>query len=308
MGVSRAVGYPNMEAAQLIAKLWSKIAIAKQYDNSILTSITNTDADTTGIKSTGSKVVFNRVPDVTVRASVKGGVTIWQDVEPDYVELDINKANEYAFRMDGIDIFQANIKIMDALAVDAGKKMDLFIVKELLNSVYVDAASQNKGNTAGVDANIVLGATGAPFQLTKSTILDKLIDLIQVGEEQNWDDDDGWWIALPPVFRNMIKKSDLKDASLTGDDKSILRNRGNIGRFDKWDIFKTNQYTPISDTFPCYNILFGHKKAICYASQMIDTQYHDKFENGWGKGMKGRNVHGYKVLNSDLIGVLYCRA
>lgn len=310
MAVAKAVGYPDYEATganKNIAWLFAKKAIKKLYDNSILSSITNTDADTTGITGTGSKVIFNTIPTVTVKDRVKGGTTIWETLESPSVELDINKAKEFAFRMDKIDIKQFTLDMMSELAKDAGKQMDLAICKDLLNSVYADAAAQNKGLTAGKAGDLNLGATNTPLTVTKVNILDTLIDMIQVGEEQNWDDDDGWWVALPPTLCSLIKKSDLKDASLTGDDKSLLRNRGNIGKFDKWNIFKTNQYTTVTDGGTCYNILFGHKMGVCFASQLTETEYFEKFETTWGKGMKGLNVYGYKTIKPEALGVLYCK-
>lgn len=310
MAVGRAVGYPDYEAtgsAKNIAWLFAKKAIKKLYDNSILTSITNTDADTTGILGQGSKVIFNTIPTISVRDSVKGGSTIWETLESPAVELDINKKKEYAFRMDRIDIKQFTLDMMGELARDAGREMDLAICKDLLNSVHVDAAAQNKGLTAGKTAGINLGVTGTPFTVTKVNILDTLIDMIQIGAEQNWPDDDGWWVALPPDLISLTKKSDLKDASLTGDDKSLLRNRGNIGKFDRWNIYETNQYTTVSDGGACYNILFGHKMAVCFASQLVDTDYFEKFETMAGKGMRGFNVYGYKTIKPEALGVLYCK-
>ena len=308
MGVNRASGSFDHEASQLIAKLWAKKIIANLFDTSPLTSITNTNADNSGIKGTGSMVVFNKVPRITIRDQVKGGTTIWQNLETESVELNINKDKEFAFKLDNIDIFEANIPIMNQVQEGAARDLDLAIVADLINTVYVDAHAQNKGLTAGKGANVDLGVTGTPFALSKTNILEKFVDLLQIAAEQSWPKDDNWWLLLPPVFSHMVLKSDLKNASLTGDDQSLMLKRGGLGAFNRWNIFETNQYTTVSDGgFNCFNILFGHMDAVCFQSQIVDMTYFDKFEDTRGKGMRGNNVYGYKTLDSKKLGVLYCR-
>jgi hypothetical protein len=48
-----------------------------------------------------------------------------------------------------------------------------------------------------------------------------------VGDEQNWPET-GRWLVIPPWMRWLLVNSDLKNASLMGDEKSVMRN-GRIG-------------------------------------------------------------------------------
>lgn len=260
------------------------------------------------IKGEGSKVIITTIPDVAITDYKKGEDTStkWQNLSSPGVELVIDRAKMFAFKMDKIDIKQFAVKMMPKASDDAAQQMKIVIDADGLGNVYADAAAANKGLTAGRKSlSYNLGASGSPVVITKSNVLDYIIDCESVADEQNWPDSDRW-IVIPTWMSGMIMKSDLKDASLTGDSTSIIRG-GRIGQIGKWSIYVTNQYTIISDGGSCYPITFGHKSGLTFASQLVETEYFDKLESTFGSGMKGLNVYGFKVIKSEAIGYLYCK-
>ena len=102
----------------------------------------------------------------------------------------------------------------------------------------------------------------------------------------------------------LLKKSDLKDASLTGDGESVLRN-GHIGMVDHWTIYKTNNYTRVTDgSFQAYHVLFGHKSALTFASQMVNMETL-RAESTFGDIVRGLNVYGFETVHPKSMGDLY---
>jgi hypothetical protein len=130
--------------------------------------------------------------------------------------------------------------------------------------------------------------------------LDKILELSGVANEQNWPTS-GRWVILPAHFTVLLKQSDLKDASLTGDGKSTLRT-GRIGMIDEWEIFTSNLYTAQTSS---YTVMFGHKSAIAFAMQLVDVELHEKLETTFGKGMKGLQVFDWKVVKPESLGCLF---
>ena len=108
----------------------------------------------------------------------------------------------------------------------------------------------------------------------------------------------------------LIQKSDLKDASLAGDSKSVLRTNllGKIGRFDilKSNLLPTVAATTEASGFQAFYVLFGNKDAVSFANQFeqIETL---KSEKTFAKIVRGLNVYGYKVINSQGLGFMYVR-
>ena len=106
----------------------------------------------------------------------------------------------------------------------------------------------------------------------------------------------------------LIKKSDLKDASLTGDGKSILRN-GRIGMIDRFTLYSSNLAHKVVDGTlgTCYYSLFGTRAGISFAGQITETE---KIRNPFDFAdiVRGLKVYGYKATKPEAYGVAYSRS
>jgi hypothetical protein len=103
----------------------------------------------------------------------------------------------------------------------------------------------------------------------------------------------------------MIKKSELRDAALTGDGVSILRN-GRLGMIDRFTIYSSNLLPIGPVTGPPtlasgeYVIYGGHSHALTFASQMTKMETL-RSEMTFGTLMRGLQVFGYKVLDGKAL-------
>lgn len=303
-GVSGSIDYSQSGLDKRIPYAFSKKTILKFYDACVVASITNTDYQGE-INGMGSKVVINTTPDTKVNKYVRGKQISWQDLTSPAVELEINRAIDFAFKLDKIDLKQFLDKaFMDKQTADAAKQQKIYIDTEFLGSVYVDAAAANKGIAAGKKSGSYnLGATGAPIAITKTNIIDKVLELSGVAEEQSWDEDERW-LVLPSHMTVLLQQSDLKDTSMTGAESTLPN--GRLGKLGKFTLYSTNLYTPVSDGGKsCYPMMFGHKSAIAFASQLEEVEYFDKLETTFGKGIKGLQVYDWKCIKPEALGVWY---
>jgi len=94
----------------------------------------------------------------------------------------------------------------------------------------------------------------------------------------------------------MIKKSDLKDASLTGDSVSILRN-GRLGMIDRFTVYMSHNLSVSSGKF---SIIAGHKMGFTFASQMTNMET-IRSESTFGNIIRGLQVYGYKVVKPEAL-------
>lgn len=307
MGVGRVPGYPDYTtsgANKNIPWIFSRKTLVKFYKTSVLPAISNTEYEGM-IKGLGDKVIIRTRPDVTISNYVKGATVNYETLESAAVELDIDKAKMFAFKMDKVDIKQFDIDMMNECSQDAAEQMSIVIDADPLNTIYADAHASNKGATAGkASSSFNLGVTGTPITLTKANVLDYILHCQTVLQEQNIPDGQRWMV-IPAVMANIIQRSDLKNVDMTGDAVTPIRN-GRLGTIGKFTLYESNNYTSVSDSGKtCYNILFGHKSALTFASQLIETEYFEKLETTFGSAMKGLNVYGYKVVKPDSLGVLY---
>lgn len=206
--------------------------------------------------------------------------------------------------LDDVDKIQSDMKLLDRWSQDASEQMKIKIDTQVLGTVYADVASTNKGATAGaITAGFNLGATGAPVQLTKTTILDYIVDLGTVLDESNIPET-GRWLVLPSWATGMLKKSDLKDASITNDSVSPLRN-GRIGMIDRFTIYNSNNVAKVTDgAITVFRCLAGHSVGLTFATQMTNMETL-RAESTFGQLVRGLQVYGFKVTKGDALAELY---
>jgi N4-gp56 family major capsid protein len=324
MSVSTTSGYyvsgqtTDNYAANFIPEVWSGKLQVKFYKSTVLGEITNNDWEGE-IKGQGDKIHIRTIPTITISNYTKGMSLTSQVPQSTPLELNIDKGKYFQVVIDDVDSVQADVKLMDIFTNDASQQMKIAIDGDVLGSVYADAASANKGATAGaISGDINLGATGAPRQVTSSNVLDMLLDMGQVLDEQNVPED-GRWAVIPAWMAGLIKRSDLKQAYLTGDSVTPLRN-GKIGMIDRFTVYVSNNLTTANDLgadsasggtgsnadYKAWRILAGTRDAISFASQITNVETL-RAQTTFGNIMRGLNVYGYKVTKPEALVAGYVR-
>mgnify|MGYP003134639522 FL=1 len=271
-------------AANFISEVWSKKLQAKFYANTVLPQVSNTDYEGE-ISGQGNKVIIRTVPDVTV-ADYTGTIS-YADLTTTKVELNIDKAKSYAFKVDDVVKAQSNFDYWNAAAQDAAESMKIAVETDVFT------------NIVGTFTPAVVDATST----TSANILGKILDAGQTLDENNVPET-GRFIILSPQYVNLLKQSDLKDASLAGDGTSILRN-GRVGMIDRFTVYMSNNLLkPASgaDANKTHTI-YGHPKAMSFASQFTNTET-VRMETSFGDGVRGLKVYGYKTVVPTAGGVI----
>jgi hypothetical protein len=292
-------------AGNFIPEIWSSKLVENFYDATVLAAISNTDYEGE-IKSHGDKVQIRLTPEITVRPYAKGmNLTVERPDKPK-ITLEIDQGEYFACIEDDVDKVQSDINLMDAWSKDASEKMKLAIDPKVLTGIIPDIAAANQGATAGrISQSINLGATGAPVQVTKTNVLDLIVDAGTVLDEANAPES-GRFLIIPAWMAGMIKKSDLKDASLTGDNSSVLRN-GRLGMIDRFTLYTSHNLNNVIDSSNrCFSVIGGHKMGLTFASQMTEMESL-RAESTFGNIIRGLQVYGYKVVKGEALTRLYVR-
>lgn len=256
------------------------------------------------IKSMGDTVHIITVPDMVVKDYVIGQKLVRDRPKSSKVDLLIDQGKYYSFVVNRVEKKQAAINYVDKWTDDAGQQMKIAVDYSILSSVYADAHASNKGNSAGVKSGALsFGASGNFISLDKTNILDYIVDMGTALDEQNVPETQRW-IVFPAIFCGMIKKSDLKDASLSGDGSSMMRN-GRIGIIDRFPVFSSNQVATSTDgTTTVHNCIFGHVSAITFASQLIENRVIPNPDD-FGDVMEGLQVYGFETIKPEALGHFY---
>jgi hypothetical protein len=262
------------------------------------------------VKKQGDKVYIRTIADITTFDHQKGMTLPTQRPESPDIELTVDKGRAWNVLLDNVDKVQSDIDLLNKFTEDAAKQIQIYVDQQLLGAVYADANTYNYGATAGkISAGYNLGASGAPVQITKTNIIDYITYCGGVLDENDVPDENRWMV-IPSWMAVMIKGSDLKDASLSGDPKSTLRT-GLLGMIDRFVIYSSNSCGSVAAAtetsgFKSYYALFGNKDAITFANQFTKTESLRSTQS-FDDIVRGLMVWGYKVTKPEGLGFLYAR-
>lgn len=287
-------GVPSLSGT-FIPEIWTSKLITKFYDMTVFGAIANTDYEGE-IQKFGDTVNIRQRPDITIRNYVKGTALTYENPDEVIKQLLIDQGKYFAFNVFDIDKTQSDIALMNEWSTDGGEQLKIEIDKSILATIYTGADASNAGATAGrISGDVNLGTTAAPLALSKANIIDKIIEAGQVLDENNIPEDR--FIVLPASMCTRIKTSELKDASVSGDGTSMLRN-GKVGKLDRFTIYQSNN---VNVTSGRYDIIFGHKCATTFAAQLTKMESM-KNPNDFGDLVRSLMVYGFEVVKGSALG------
>lgn len=299
-GYPTAAGHPN-HSGSYIPRLYATKLLVAFYAATVFGAIATTEHEDQ-LQKFGDTLRIRSLPEIQSKDYVKGQDLEIQTPEGGYVDLEINKGKYWAIAINDLDKKQIDVDYVTKWSEHASNKQKIAIDADILADIYGDVHADNKGTSAGaLSGDINLGTSGTPLSLTKDNIVDKIVECGVVLDEQNVPDESRW-VLLPSWACGLLKTSDIKDASLTGDGKSTLRN-GRIGMIDRFEIYQTNQLEKNSSD-SAVNAMFGQKEALAFASQMTNTETL-KNPNDFGDIIRSLQAFGYKVIKPEAMGHLY---
>jgi len=268
-----------------IPEVFSKLLQAKFYSSSVLPAISNTDYEGE-ISGQGDKVHVRTVPTVTINDYT--GTVANQNLTTDTVTLNIDTAKYYSFKVDDVLAAQADINMLEESSSDAAEQMRIAVETDVL---------------AGVTADVAADGTFDVGDISKANILEHIMDLSTQLDERNIPEE-GRFLVLNPAFISLLKQSELRQAYLTGDSTSPLRN-GKVGTIDRFTVYQSNllNTADIDASAAVDNrtqVLAGHSKGITFASQFTNTET-VRLTDTFGDAVRGLKVYGYKVINPDCL-------
>lgn len=286
-----------------VPEIWAGKLIEKFYAATVLNAISNTDYEGE-IRNMGDKVKIRTKPTISIRDYQLDMALTVDRPSGATVELTIDYAKYFNLVLDDIMRLQSDMELLSMWADDASEQMKIQIDTSVLGIIDVGVAAANKGATAGVvSLNINLGAPAAPLIPDPTTIINVIVDAGQCLDEYNIPET-GRWLVIPPWFGSMIKKSDLRNASISGDGISLARN-GRLGMIDRFTLYSSNLLPTLTDTTHKVTRIFaGHPAGLTFASQISNVESM-RSELTFGTLLRGLQVYGAKVLDGTTLVEIY---
>jgi hypothetical protein len=301
MGVPIASGLPDYGPAGLTnfsPELYSGKLVEKFYKTTVFGEIASTDYEGE-IAGYGAQVKIRTIPDVTVSNYIVGAGLGAQYPTSNSVTLTIDQAKSFAVALSTVDMRQSDLDMADIFANDGSIQLRIAADQDVLQTIPADVSADNQGPYAGVDSTINLGDSTTPVSVSKTDVVDFIVDCGTVMDEQNVSDE-GRWMVVPPWFIALIKKSDLRIASLAGDGVSILRN-GKVGEIDRFTLYQSRNLLSQTSPGPASYVMFGHSAGLTFASQIVECEMINN-PNDFGYIVRGLMVFGFEVIGPKYVG------
>lgn len=291
-----------------IPEIWSGKLVEKFYASTVLSAISNTDYEGE-IKNMGDRVKIRTKPTITIRDYKADGALTLERPEGSNIELYIGNGKYFNTILDDVMEVQSDLNALSIWSDDASQQLKIQVDTDVLGGILGGMHAKNKGTTAGrITSSINLGATTTPLVTVSRSpgtgeveILDVLLRLSQALDEQNIPEE-GRWAILPVWAIAQLKFSDLRQAYLTGDSTSPLRN-GRVGMIDRFTIYSSNLLpSGVAGGLAAgeFAIYAGHAHGLTFASQInkVETL---RSESTFGTILRGLQVYGYQIVDGTAL-------
>jgi|SRR5215472_484811 len=300
----------NLQATGFIPEIWSGKLVEKFYASTVLAAISNTDYEGE-IKNHGDRVKIRTKPTISIYDYKADGLLALDRPTGGTVELYIGNGKYFSLILDDVMEVQSDLNILSMWSDDAAQQLKITVDRDVLDGIVNQMSSDNRGGSAGVITHSLnLGVKGTPLSVVardattgEVELLDVLMRLGQVLDEQNIPEA-GRWVVMPAWAGRMIKQSELRQAYLSGDAVSMLRN-GRLGMIDRFTIYISNLLPTNAQDSTNFNvgewpIYAGHAHGLTFASQISKVETL-RSELTFGQILRGLQVYGYQVVDGKAL-------
>lgn len=299
-----------LQSTGFIPEIWSGKLVEKFYASTVLAAISNTDYEGE-IKNKGDRVKIRTKPTISIHNYLSDGLLGLDRPTGGTVELYIGNGKYFSLILDDVMEIQSDLNVLSMWADDAAQQLKIAVDQDVLDGIVGQMAAQNQGVAAGVITGAInLGAKGTPISVVGRNpgvgdveLIDVLMRMGQALDEQNIPEV-GRWVVMPAWAGRMIKQSELRQAYLSGDSVTMLRN-GRLGMVDRFTIYISNLLPNHGSDATNFNtgewpIFAGHAHGLTFASQISKVETL-RSELTFGQILRGLQVYGYQVVDGKAL-------
>jgi len=300
-----------------IPTLWSGKLLAKFYQNTILSEITNTDYEG-DLKTQGDTVRIRLAPSISIQDYTVGQNLSYEVPTPIYQDMQVNKGKYFGVQVNDVLAYQADMDLMNMFTEDAAKQLKISIENEVFFNSFVTEgpAAANEGSAAGaISAAYNLGTDLVP--VSGSDVLNTILRMSTALDEQNVPED-GRFLVISPYDRHLLMQSNIAQAYFTGDQSSVVRT-GKIGMLDRFNVYVSNLLpkggagkslvaglsgvasgATLTDAVARRTMIAGTKQAVSFA-MTVDKTEPLRNQTDFGDIVRGLAVYGRKVVKPEAL-------
>jgi len=308
MAFQTAAAYGNLSQGNFSPVIYSKKAQLQFRKVSVAQDVTNTEYFGE-ISSMGDTVNIIQEPTLTVSAYSRGQDINIQDLDDDQIQLVVDQANAYAFKVDDIERKHAHHNWESMASSQAAYR--------LRDAFDTNIFTYMKSN---LTTALTIGTTGSPTPVnydgaagdfSPTQLLNRLGRLLDEGNVPS----EGRWAVVDPFFLELMRDDSSKLINNDYSEKGALSNGMVTNRpVQGFKLYASNNL-PSVGTGPSATsgtnygwLLAGHTSAVATAEQIM-TSEKIRAESTFADIIRGLHVFGRGLLRSEsLVASIYNNA
>jgi hypothetical protein len=264
---------------------------------SVVEAITNTDY-AGEIENFGDTVNIIKEPTITVSAYSRGAVVDTQDIVDDQIQLVVDQANAFSFKVDDIEERHSHVNF-ESIATSSGayalkNEYDKNVIAAMVAGVSSSSPDHLLGadSGSGQDQDVGFGSSEVDPVDTISKH-NRLLNAADVPEENRW-------FLAGPEFVEQLGQANSKLMSDTTGNAAPLRN-GKVlsGKIMNMDVYMTNNFAA-SSTSNFFKVLGGHMSSTATANHIAKIEV-IRHPESFSDVVRGLHVFGRKVLRDNAL-------
>ena len=297
MAFSKVSGNNNLPNGNFSPIIYSQKVQKFFRTASVVEAITNTDY-AGEIENFGDTVNIIKEPTISVSAYSRGAVVDTQDIVDDQIQLVVDQANAFSFKVDDIEERHSHVNF-ESIASSSGayalkNAYDQNVIAAMVAGVSSSSPDHLLGadSGSGQDQDVGFGDSEVDPVDTISKH-NRLLNAADVPEENRW-------FLAGPEFVEQLGQANSKLMSDTTGNAAPLRN-GKVlsGKIMNMDVYMTNNFAA-SSTSNFFKVLGGHMSSTATANHIAKIEV-IRHPESFSDVVRGLHVFGRKVLRDNAL-------
>jgi hypothetical protein len=256
---------------------------------SVADALTNTDY-AGEIENFGDTVNIIKEPVVSVSSYTRGAVVPIQDIQDDQLQLTVDQANTFAFKVDDIEERHSHVNFSSG-AYALKNAYDANIIA----AMFAGPSSSSPDHVIGSDGSGVDTGFGSS-EIDPVDVISKhgkLLNLQDVPEENRW------FLGSPEFYEQMGQASSKLMSDTTGNAAPLRNGKVYSGKVMNMELYMTNNFAA-SSTSNYFKVLSGHMSSTATANHIAKIEV-IRDTDSFSDVVRGLHVFGRKVLRDTAL-------
>jgi hypothetical protein len=289
MAFTKSSGYANLPNGNFSPIIYSQKVQKFFRTASVVEGITNTDY-AGEIENFGDTVNIIKEPTVSVQAYTRGAAVNPQDINDDQLQLVVDQANAFAFKVDDIEERHSHINFESVATSSGAYALKNEYDKNVIAAMFAGPSASSPDHVIGSDGSGV----DVGFDSSEIDPVDLISKHARLLNKQDVPEENRWFLGSPEFMEQLGQTSSKLMDDTTGAATPLRNGKVYSGKIMNMEVYMTNNFAA-SSTSNYFKVLSGHMSSTATANHIAKIEV-IRDSDSFSDVVRGLHVFGRKVL------------